>query len=1146
MATVADVVVSPLVQALLHKLDSSAINDFAKQWNTEKELKQCSVVLQLIYTMVSSIEDMQIRDPCLPIDLADLRETIFRATATLDEFIYEMHHQRIRGKVGQFIHYSFNENQKLRKDEIRGVVADLENELVKIKEKIESKYLNLISSDKWSPDETKRRLQIVSSLDKRTKSGSTVDYSQIFGRKEVAKNLINMLLSEKYDKKKVTVISIVGIGGMGKTTLAQLIYNDQEVVKHFQVRAWVCVSEESDVINITRAVLESITSEKVDMEQLQPLQDRLKSSLEGKRFLLVLDDIWSDDHKTWDDIRISLNVAALNGSRIIVTTRFRRVSSIMSAIETIDLEGLPYENCWDLFKRKAFINDDCEAYPNLKRIGEKIVKKCKGLPLAIKTLGGLLWGESDVNKWNSILESEMWEIAGEDSILPALRLNYYHLPAHLKLCFAYCSLFPKDSKFDKETLVRLWMAEGFVASKQTEIMEDLGGRYFDELLNRSFFQRYYENTFVMHDLIHDLAEFVSKDLCQRVENGKSKIISEKACYISTVDVQFKSIEKEIDKCKGLSTLLLIKNGANENIWYIPNDLFEHRCLRVLDLGGNYSFDSLPDSIGKLKHLRLLNLNWTGIKVLPESLCNLYNLQTLMLKGCELHDFPKDMGSLINLQHIVMDNKYIWKKFTKRGIGRLRFLKTLHYFDVRMINDNSSTITELKELCHLQGKVHIRGLENVANFDEAKEANLISKRGIDQLWLEWGSNGDGNGTSAILEALQPYTGLRHLTIDGYGGLSFPTWMRAESIIWYDMLTILKLYQCNKWKFLPPFGNLASLKELYICNMHRVQYLREEFYGYNGQDDNNGFRKLEILGLQNMHGLKEWWGAEEGEFPRLRQLSIQNCPGLTKLPPLLPTVKQVEMMLCHMLTSLPSLPTASRLTLADCDERILSWMHQCSSLSKLKIGKFKNMASLPSMMLQPLAQTLQTLSIYDCPKLESLPELQDLAPLQKLLINGCRDLASLPKGLNKLTSFQELDIEWTDKMILQVTAEEGGGLSDLASLLKLVIRASPNLTPLPKGLHKLTSLQELTIHWSSAYTKLVFEDVLPTSLQSLIIKNCPKEIMNQLDERGEGYRKIAHIPTVNFEEQKDPIFFESEKAPMFDYYSRPDLLVDYIFS
>ncbi|DAD49373.1 TPA_asm: hypothetical protein HUJ06_031795 [Nelumbo nucifera] len=224
----------------------------------------------------------------------------------------------------------------------------------------------------------------------------------------------------------------------------------------------------------------------------------------------------------------------------------------------------------------------------------------------------------------------------------------------------------------------------------------------------------------------------------------------------------------------------------------------------------------------------------------------------------------------------------------------------------MINDNSSTITELKELCHLQGKVHIRGLENVANFDEAKEANLISKCGIDQLWLEWGNNGDGNGTSAILEALQPYTGLRHLIIDGYGGLSFPTWMRAESIIWYDMLTILKLYQCNKWKFLPPFGNLASLKELYICNMHGVQYLREEFYGYNGQDDNNGFRKLEILGLQNMHGLKEWWGAEEGEFPRLRQLSIQNCPGLTKLPPLLPTVKQVEMMLCHMLTSLPSLP------------------------------------------------------------------------------------------------------------------------------------------------------------------------------------------------------------------------------------------------
>ncbi|XP_019056015.1 PREDICTED: putative disease resistance RPP13-like protein 1 [Nelumbo nucifera] len=893
-----EVIISPLIRAMLDKLDSSAMSDFAYQWSTGKELKDLSETLRLIYRMASSLEDMQGRDPCLPIFLGYLREIVFRATSTLDEFIYEAHRQSLEnenksswtgGKVRQFIYLSSFGNQILRRHEIPAFITNIKTELVEIKEKTISTYQDLISSDKWRPDEMERRLQTISSLDKRVMSGSMIDDREVFGRREDSINIINMLLSDQYNNKTITVISIVGIGGIGKTTLAQLIYNDQEVVGHFEERAWVCVSVDFDVVRITRAILQSITRKKQDIEQLDPLQRELQDRIRGKRFLLVLDDIWRDDRKSWDALRVPLKVAK-EGSRIIVTTRFVRVSSVMGAIETLHLGGLPEESCWELFKLKAFNNENAVVDPILEAIGKKIVEKCKRLPLAINTLGGLLCNELDLNKWESILKSNMWELEGDDTF-PALLLSYHHLPAHLKLCFAYCSLFPKGYEFDKETLILLWMAEGFVPSRQIDIMEDLGSKYFDDLLNRSFFQYYGGNKFVMHDLIHDLAEIASKEMYLRVDEGKSNTLSEKSRYISTVSVQMKSVEKEIYKCKELSTLLSLENWALEkDTWHIPPDLFEQfRCLHVLDLSGN-RLKSLPDSIGKLKHLRLLNLNRTGIQVLPESLCNLYNLQTLMLRDCNINEFPKSIGSLINLQCIVM-GYFMWHKFTERGIGRLCFLKTLPEFQVRrIIGNNNSTIEKIKELCHLQGKVYIKGLENVVDFEESKKANLFNKQRIDHLVLEWNNiDGDNQGNEArieaVLEGLQPYMGLKGIKIYGYSGLRFPNWMMKD-LSCYDMLTVVNLWNCNNCKLLPPFGSLPSLKQLYISDMKGVEYLGKEFYG-----NNRGYQKLEILWLRNMKRLKEWWGADDCEFPCLRELWIIGCPKLMKLPPLPPTVKSV---------------------------------------------------------------------------------------------------------------------------------------------------------------------------------------------------------------------------------------------------------------
>ncbi|XXG50591.1 hypothetical protein AAC387_Pa02g4572 [Persea americana] len=274
------------------------------------------------------------------------------------------------------------------------------------------------------------------------------------------------------------------MGGLGKTTLAQLVYNDKRIEKHFDLRAWVCASEDFDSIRLTRAIVESLTGSPCHLMNLDPLQVALVKKLKGKKFLLVLDNVWNVKRSDWDELRAPLMVG-LRGSGILVTTRSQDVLSIMGTGPPHFLQGLSDDDCWFLFERLAFIDGNSNAHPNLVTIGKEIVNKCKGLPLAVKTLGGLLFSKLDEEEWIGILKSDIWDLPEDrNGILPALRLSYHHLPAHLKQCFAYCSIFPKGQYFKKGILVLLWMAEGFIQPKGNNQMEDIGGEYLADLASR--------------------------------------------------------------------------------------------------------------------------------------------------------------------------------------------------------------------------------------------------------------------------------------------------------------------------------------------------------------------------------------------------------------------------------------------------------------------------------------------------------------------------------------------------------------------------------------------------------------------------------------------------------------------------------------
>ncbi|KAM5554666.1 hypothetical protein ABKV19_022863 [Rosa sericea] len=348
-----------------------------------------------------------------------------------------------------------------------------------------------------------------------------VEDSGVCGRDDEKETLIKLVLSDDESGNRISVIPIVGMGGIGKTTLAQFLYNDVRVEQCFDIQAWACISENFDVLRISQQIFESLTSDACFILNLNLLQSKLKAALMGKKFLLVLDDIWNKNYTQWEVLRRPFQFGA-HGSKIIVTTRNHDVACMVCTLEAHCLKPMPEEDGWQLFEKHAFKNTGVGERTHLGEIGRQIVRKCKGLPLAIKSLAGLLCSKLNVGEWETILNSDMWELPLESDILPSLWLSYMYLPSQLKHCFAYCSIFPKNYVFKTSELVYLWKAEDLLQPNKNKTADEIGQDYFNDLISMSFFQvSSHSNLYIMHDLINDLASFVSGEFCFRWEGSDS-------------------------------------------------------------------------------------------------------------------------------------------------------------------------------------------------------------------------------------------------------------------------------------------------------------------------------------------------------------------------------------------------------------------------------------------------------------------------------------------------------------------------------------------------------------------------------------------------------------------------------------------------
>nr|ABB91438.1 R-FOM-2 [Cucumis melo] len=1051
------------VEEMLKKVLKVAREQTGLAWGFQKHLSKLQKWLLKAEAFLRNINTRKLHHDSVRMWVDDLRHLVYQADDLLDEIVYEDLRQKVQTRKMKKVCDFFSPSTNVLIFRLN--MAKKMMTLIALLEKhyLEAAPLGLVGNENVSPE-----IDVISQY---RETISELEDHKILGRDVEVESIVKQVIDAS-NNQLTSILPIVGMGGLGKTTLAKLVFKHELVRQHFDKTVWVCVSEPFIVNKILLDILQNLKggiSNGGDSKEV--LLRELQKEMLGQTYFLVLDDVWNENSFLWGELKYCLlKITGNSKNSIVVTTRSAEVTKIMGTCPGHLLSKLSDDHCWSLFKESANVYG-LSMTSNLGIIQKELVKKIGGVPLVARVLGRTVKFEGDVEKWEETLKSVLRiPVQEEDFVLSILKLSVDRLPSSaLKQCFSYCSIFPKDFVFEKQELIQMWMAQGFLQPQEGRnmTMETVGDIYFKILLSHCLFQDAHETRteeykmhdlvygtrteeYKMHDLVHDIAMAISRD--QNLQLNPSNI-SEK-------ELQKKEIKNVACKLRTIDFIQKIPHNIGQ-LTFFDVKIRNFVCLRILKIS-KMSSEKLPKSIDQLKHLRYLEIASYSTRLkFPESIVSLHNLQTLKFLYSFVEEFPMNFSNLVNLRHLKL-----WRNVdqTPPHLSQLTQLQTLSHFVIGF--EEGCKIIELGPLKNLQGSSNLLCLEKVESKEEAKGANLAEKENLKELNLSWSmkrKDNDNYNDLEVLEGLQPNQNLQILRIHDF------TERRLPNKIFVENLIEIGLYGCDNCEKLPMLGQLNNLKKLEICSFDGVQIIDNKFYG-NDPNQRRFFPKLEKFVMQNMINLEQWEEVMTNDassnvtiFPNLKSLEISGCPKLTKIPNGLQfcsSIRRVKIYQCSNLgINMRNKPEL--------------WYLHIGPLGKLP----EDLCHLMNLGVMTIVGNIQN---YDFGILQHLPSLKKITLVEDELSNN--SVTQIPQQLQHLTSLEFLSIE------------NFGGIEAL-----------------PEWLGNLVCLQTLCFLCCRNLKKLPSTEAMLrlTKLNKLYACECP---MLLLEEGDPERAKLSHFPNV----------------------------------
>ncbi|XP_050882424.1 disease resistance protein RPM1 [Lathyrus oleraceus] len=705
-----------------------------------------------------------------------------------------------------------------------------------------------------------------------------IEETQVVGFESSRDELVRCLVE---GTNELVLVSVVGMGGLGKTTLSNYVFNNQLVKKHFDCRSFITVSQAYTVRELLIDMVEKFCKDSNESipKGLQKMDGntliyQVRQYLEAKRYLVFFDDVWKENFS--DEIEHAL-ISNNKGSRIIVTTRMMHVAEYFKKsfpVHVHKLQPLSPNKAWELFCNKAF-RGQCPT--ELEDVSKEIVQKCGGLPLAIVAIGGLLSTKAKtIFEWEKVsrnLRMELDRNVHLTSLVKILSLSYDDLPYHLKSCMLYFGIYPEDYVIKRKRLTRQWMAEGFVKDEENRPLEEVAEEHMTQLIHRSLVQVSKVGfdgkvkSCQVHDLLREVVIRKMKDL------SFCHIMQEDADHVTVGITRRFSIAANANNVlrsssnKGIRAIFVFDKGElNEHC--TSRAFSKFKLLKVLDFEKSL-LNYVPDNLGSLFHLRYLNLSHTKVTVLPRSIGKLVNLETLDLRQTQVHELPKEINKLTKLRLLPAyyrkyEGHYSMLNFTtgvrmQEGIGCLTSLQKLYFLEAD--HGGIGLIQELKKLRQLR-KLGIRRVRG--EYDNALCATIQEMKHLESL------NISAINEEEILDLDFVWTPPNLKVLNLKGRLTnLPNWIPK-----LKYLVKLRLGLSNF-----EHDPLDSLKNL--PNLLRLNLWDDAFAGENLHFKVGGFPKMKELDLTRLNKLSSIT-IEKGALLGLHHFRFNNNPQLKVVP------------------------------------------------------------------------------------------------------------------------------------------------------------------------------------------------------------------------------------------------------------------------